>query len=1313
MPTFSAFRVLTAAIVALPLFLGQAPTTTAVVTPAPVADPPDSAAAQARQSGQRVELPELRSTSREVYVNPDGTRTMVQHVTPVRTGAAAGWKALDPTLRFGADGKVRPAVSDQGLVLSGGGRGVDLVSLGGPNRRVALGWPGTLPKPVLRDDTATYVDVLPGVDLRLRAEPTGFAKALVVKTPAAGRNPALRELRFQLRGTGLTFTRTADGTTLAKDRRGRTVFVSGQPLMWDSATEPLTKPLVSTLADGVLTVRPDQAMLNSPATRYPVIIDPPWTDDAGDLWTHVNLRVPKQSYWAFDRDQGAKVGQAWGADTDTYRSLFNLDTTGIGGARIVRARFSVVLDHSPDGVSRPVDLYRTTPVSRTQDVTWNTTGWLKHLATASGHAKSGAPDMTMGWESPELKSEIQDVADADETSVSLGLQAPSETDEYLWKRFHGATATIMIDYNNAPRMPLKVNFDIPKPCGTKDVPTPINTRQPAFSGVAADPDGDSLVNKLEIHQVSDDVTIYQQDSGTTSNGAAFTWSPVPDNVLSENTPYYYVARSDDRVAGDEIDSGPATARCYFTIDSRPPGEALRASTDFPDGRPGKPAREVGTMTFSPAPGDGDVAEYQYGFEQAKIVLTVKARPDGTAVLPISVPSSSRKLWVRAVDKAGNPGPLSTRAWTLIATTNTPAPRVRSDVNGDGAADVVLVVDQGFGRTGVWNVLSRDGALGTGTMAWDTGINGGFALSRSRPVQGDFTGDGRTDLAFFRDEPGRRVALYTMVSDGNRYEPPSTPTWKAPQADWTIATAHVTSGDVTGDKVSDIVVQLNAGNGVWRVVVYPGGNLSAPVQWLQTTTAGGDWALSQPVLSDVDGDGKDDLVVLRKTGDCRSVVDVYKSSGTAFGAATTAYDGTYCFDRGHPVAGDVDGDGKGDVVSVYDNGTGTVLKTFRSTGTAFTLSDWWTGNDRDPLRTALQVGDLDEDGKADAALVTSMAGGGRQVAHLRSTGTAFGAPVSDWSEAAVGASDLGPKFDLESRTYELVARNSGKCMDVENGSLTDPATVQQWDCFNALHQRFRVVPVAGTDQYELHMVHVDGAGIDSAARCVDVGNQSAADNAPLVQWKCLGQGNQQILLDYVEGSSYDTVFRLRFAHSEKCAAVQDASTVNGADIIQRTCAAVPEQQWILRAALNTTQLDGRYKIRALRDPSKDYVLDIRNCDPAQGVRTWGWIADSPCQRWQLKPLGDDVYQIIDPSTGTALQVENCSRMPAAKLVAFVTDASECQRWRIEPAADNSWTLQQADTGFMVDVPECVGTDVAKVIVWHYWNGPCQRWQLTKM
>ncbi|MET7278348.1 RICIN domain-containing protein [Kribbella sp. NPDC005582] len=1305
MPAFRFTHFLTAFAVALPLALIQSAPPSTAATAAPAPPEPDSYALQARRAGHRIEVPEQRTTSREVYVNPDGSHTMVQHVAPVRTSAGTG---IDLTLRAGKDGRVRPAAADTGLALSGGGPGAGLVSLG---NRLRLGWPGVLPKPVLSGDTATYAEVLPGVDLRMQARSTGFAKALIVKNRAAANNPALRELRFTLTGSGLSFRHQPDGTTLATDRRGRVVYTSGQPLMWDSAPEPATVGAASSLTGGVLTIRPDQSLLTAPTTTYPVTIDPSWDESANDLWTHINEDHVDQSYWDYDRAQGAKVGEAWGADTDTYRSLFNFSTAGLNGARITKAVFKIVLDHSPDGTPYPVDLYQTSPISRAGDVTWRNTTWLGFLGQVKGHAKDSEPDMSMGWETSELKALFQGIADRGEQRVSLGLKAPEEQNPYQWKRFRGETANIVINYNNAPRMPLKVNFDYPKRCGTAAAPTAINTASPAFSGVAGDPDGDSLVNRLEIHRAGDDSTVYSQNSGITSNGAAFTWSPVPAGTLSGGTPYYYTARSDDQVPDDGIDYGPPSPRCYFTIDSTAPGAPTAMSTDFPKGLPGKPAREVGIVKLSPAAGDSDVSEYLYGFSADRVLLTIKAKPDGTADLPVSVNTSAR-LWVRAVDRAGNPGPLMKETYVLLAKANPATTPVRGDINGDGAADVAMVLDQGYGRTTVWNVDSMNGSFATGTISWDSKNNGGFALSRSRPVRGDFTKDGRTDVAFFRDEPGRRVALYTLPSDGNRYDAPSTPVWKAAQPDWTIATAHVSAGDLTGDDADDIAVQLNTGNGTWRVVVYSGSNLSAPVQWLQTTASGGDWSATQPVLADVDGDKRDDLVVFRKLGACRTVADVYRSTGAGFAAPTTAYDGDYCLDKGHLEVGDVDADGKDDVVSVYDNGTGTTLKVLRSTGTTYTVADWWTGAGVDPLRTALQIGDFDRDQKADAALITSLDGGGREVSRLRSTGTAFTAPVSDWKETAVGAGS-GPKFDLEPRTYELVSRNSGKCMEVAGASQTDPASIQQWDCFNGLHQRFRVVPVAGTEQYELQMVHERVDPADGKPRCVDVGAESVADGAPMVQWKCRGTGNQQVLLDYVEGSSYDTVFRVRFAHSDKCAAVENAGTANGAKVIQKTCAGVPEQQWILRAALNSTQLDGRYKIGDLRNEKGDYVLDIENCTPSSGVQIWDWIPASACQRWQLKPLGDDVYQIIDPSSGSALQVDSCSREPATSLVVTPVDSSECQRWRIEPAVDGSWTIQQADTGFTMDIPGCDPGKVDHLITWHYWNGSCQRWGLTKM
>ncbi|MEU4191472.1 RICIN domain-containing protein [Kribbella sp. NPDC026611] len=1289
----------------------------------------DPLQAEAARTGKPVELMADRTETAQVFVNPDGHHTLVQHVEPVRVRRGSGWVAVDPTLAFQADGTVRPAATSQPLTLSGGGSRSPLVTLGTAGRQIRLSWPTALPRPVLDGATATYREVFPGVDLLVRAETSGFSHLLVVKNATAARNPALRSIAFGLVGDGLKVSSTTGSSMVGSDSRGRPVFTSGTALMWDRRTTPDGTPshqakVGTTLDHGRLVLRPDERLLTAPDVAYPVSIDPSWTGSAGDLWTHVNRAAVTTSYWNFDRAEGAKVGAAYQDPPHMYRSLFQLNTAPIAGARVIRARFTIELDHTPTSTPTPVQLWQTRSISRSEDVTWNSTAnhWLQWLDTESGHAwtRGGEPNQSMGFAGDKLLAVVQSAADQRLGSIGFGLRADSETDQNQWKKFVGGTASIAVDYNNPARMPLKVNFTEPQPCGTASAPTMIRTAEPSFAAVGSDPDGDAILNRLEIHRAADDGLQYQLDAGPTSSGAAFSWSAVPPGTLSDDVTYYYSAASNDGVADDGVEFGPASPRCYFRIDRTPPGTPVLSSTAFPNGSAGIQIRTVGVITLTPAAGATDVVGYRYGFSSDKMTLQIKAAANGSAQLPVTVnpdPLPTRTLYVQALDQAGNASSIA--RWSLIAKTDhaPPVSTTRGDVNGDGLADVAAVVDQGAGETGIWNVAATPTGFGTGTRSWASGVNGGFPLSRTLPIQGDFTGDGRSDQAFVHDEAGRQVAIYLAKSEGNRYDLQVQPVWRSDGAAWSISTAHVASGDLDGDHRDDIVVQLDSGNGNWRTLVYPGSNLAAPVQWLQTAAGSGAWSRSRPVIADVDGDGKDDLVVLKDLGGCRTAADLYRSTGTAFSAAVTVFDsgaGAFCADRAHAAVGDVDGDGKDDIVALYDNGTtgtDTSLRVLRSAGTALTASEWWHETGKfDAIRTTLSVGDHNGDKLADAALVTALDGGGREVFDLRSTGTSFAAPASVWRETAVGAS-TAPRVDIEPRTYELVSRNTGRCVEVAGASQTDPAVIQQWDCFGGLHQRFRIVPTSGTDQYQIQMVHERVAPADGKPRCMDVGNQSTADNTPIVQWQCAGTANQQVLLDYVEGTSYDTVVRLRFAHSDKCAEITNPAAGNGAALLQMPCDNTrTTQQWVLRAALNTPQLSGQYAVRSMLPGG--FVLDVKDCTVSAGLRLWDLVSGSKCQHWDFRPLGDDIYQIVDLNSNTALQVLGCSRANAATVITLGIDASECQRWRVEPAVDGSVTIQQADTGKTLDAAGCVDARGVSPIVWPYWNGPCQRWHLER-
>ena len=787
---------------------------------------------------------------------------------------------------------------------------------------------------------------------------------------------------------------------------------------------------------------------------------------------------------------------------------------------------------------------------------------------ASGNAwtNGGQPDQGMGFDTGALKSMVQQIADQRGPTATFGLRAPDEGNKYQWKKFHPHTAALVVSYNNAPRQPIKVNFARPRPCGTASAPVAVSGLIPlSFAAVASDPDNDNLSTKLAIHRADTGALAYENTSSTTTSGAAFAWPQVPANALAAGTAYYYVARSNDGVANDGIEFGPDSERCYFVLDSVRPAVPRLQSADFPDGEPMIPAKTTGLVTLRPGGADTDVAEYLYGFQQDKVTLRIRAGSDGSAQVPVTVwpdPQTgvpTRRLYVRAVDRAGNVSTI-TQAWDLSALDNpTPIPRVRGDINGDGRADVNAVLDHGYGRTAVWNMFAKEGGLHSGSLAWDTGDNGGFALYRTRPAQGDFNGDGRADIALFREEAGRRIAVYLLTSDGNRYDAASEPVWRSGAAGWPLSTARIVTGDVNGDGKTDIAVQLSNGNGSWRTLVFPGGALGSPVQWISTPAGSGEWAQSAPLLADIDGDGKDDLVDMRNLGGCRTVVAFHKSTGTSFSpTATQLYDsgaGGYCWEKSKPAVGDFDGNGKDDLVAVFEHGTTDLaLRVFTSTGTALTESQWWRDPSRfDPAKAALSVGDYSKDGKDDVALVYALDGGGREVFTLSSSGSAFAAPASGWREPAVGAS-TGPRFDIEHRGYELVARHSNKCLEVWNASQVDADPIHQYDCNGGIHQRFRLSQIAGTEQFEAHTVHGNGAKNDGKPRCVDVDDNLVGDDVPLLQWPCVGTGNQQMTIEYVEGSSYDTVVRLKFAHSGKCAGVRGDSLNNavpgGAADLQR-------------------------------------------------------------------------------------------------------------------------------------------------------------------
>ncbi|UMP00023.1 hypothetical protein [Amycolatopsis sp. EV170708-02-1] len=370
---------------------------TAVAAPAELPDEASASAAAGRFDRQ-VEVAGLKSETSQVFANPSGTFTAVVNARPVRVRLPGGaWAPVDTTLRRDAGGRVSATMSSLRATLSGGGTGPLFAS----GDRV-LTWPRTLPVPVLDGNTAVYREALPGVDLAATLDVGGVVTALSVKS------------------------REAAGS--------------------------------AELATAVRTLSPvpdsDLARLTAADAVYPAVVAPATTVGAAN-WTMINERHPDQSYWSYDRGEGAKVGyvEQSGDGWERYRSIWTFPMENLRGKHVLRAWFSSYLKHTYSCSDTWTDLYLVNSVNAgtTWANHWGSWPWSSYLAGANNSDCRDAGRYSE-WGGDKVTKAAQDGTGWG--TLTLGLRAGDEgTINTGWKKFDENRTALSIEYNSYPRLP--------------------------------------------------------------------------------------------------------------------------------------------------------------------------------------------------------------------------------------------------------------------------------------------------------------------------------------------------------------------------------------------------------------------------------------------------------------------------------------------------------------------------------------------------------------------------------------------------------------------------------------------------------------------------------------------------------------------------------------------------------------------------------------------------------------------------------------------------------------------------------------------
>lgn len=694
-----------------------------------------TALARAERTGHPVPVPSMTTQTSTTVALPDGKFQMTTYVMPVRVKQDGRWVPVSATLRRAAGG-YSPAATPSGLTISAGGGGPLAVMSTSGGQRLSLSLPFRLPAPSVDGATATYPDVLPGVDLKVTATGQGgFSEVLVIENAVAAKNPALRQLRLSTSTDGLKVRTDATGNMTAVTASGKTAFVAPAPTMWDGQGKHVTPMSLRAAANGGLVLTPDHAMLTSPKTRYPVTIDPSVNPASSGTEGYVETQQGCPAYLTYNVAQtnGEGIGYQNAPGTacqGIYRSFYQINTTNLNSSMVVsKATLLTAETYGSD-----LTCSHTWPV---------TLKWTGGIGSSTDWDNQPGVQTALGTEDPKTAwCGTQDV-DFDVTSV----MKTTATNNYKQWTFglYGDEADLsqsscspsseyncgFMRFNNNPSV--TTVFDIAPNVPTSTTTTPAAHDDGAATGPGCgsntigwigktDLDGGNgssvtlnatVVSNVVGEHVRAQYTVWDNSIANDPVGSNVVASPVSAYVASGTTvdtsvgialhdghAYGWRVRADDGILQSSF-----APDCHFNVDLTAPTVPAVTSTTFPASGSGGTNPVTGTTgTFSFASTDpvptgcvstclsSGLAYYEYSFNTPIPTSGAQTVKPGTALSFTPTLWGTNILYVDSVDNAGNRSQV--RQYDFYVKWN-PQTTVRAgDVDGDGIPDLVATNTEG-------------------------------------------------------------------------------------------------------------------------------------------------------------------------------------------------------------------------------------------------------------------------------------------------------------------------------------------------------------------------------------------------------------------------------------------------------------------------------------------------------------------------------------------------------------------------------------------------------------------------------------------
>jgi len=763
-----------------------------------------SATAMAAACGTRVEVEADRSEFTQAFAEPSGFKTQEISVVPQRAKRRDGsWGAIDTTLQRSGVYLV-PAAAASDVRFSTGGDG-PFATLTHQGQSFSLSWPGTLPAPTVEGDTATYAGVLPDVDLVVKATDSGFGHLLIVKSKRAAAHPLVRQARYRLGGTAAPQS-TSDGGVVVR-AGDRTVATAGEAEMWDTPDHPSDKQLAmmgaspqprkfSRVATGVaakeLLITPDAAMLDDPAARFPLTVDPLWVTGQGQ-WayatsTNTNAPTIDEKISSGDPSPAATILRS-GDDTTgrINRSFMRFSVSTFKLKQVITAKIAGRVDHTWKCTTNKSNyFYRTAGIGATPRQAWPGPALQLKLGQNSVHANEAScsePNMPFEVSTSTLISDLQNGANAGWDQYYVGVTAGENTSglnegvDDRWMRYFLNDFKLHVTYNTKPNKPDSLTVDGKACVAGADRPV-IKTTTPTLRAHVTDPDGDTMQVWFAWAKWNGSSFVDEpgggSQSGVPNNGTALF--NAAGNV--NGGIYTFRSQSNDGRLASDVTHMPGN--CEWEVDTAPPAAPTVTADIYLEGQTRGAPGKTGRFTFASS---NDTKSFLWGFTDPPANALAPQSLGGSVSIDYTPPSSGpRTLFVRAIDRAGNE---ANKAYQFI-------------VAAESTALARWKMDESPGAT----TLADD----TGNNRTLTVLNGATLGQSGRLVPGN-DGAGRTALGFDGVDDRAEANGPVIADTGKSF---SVAAWAR------VSDTTTTHSLVTIDGVNNAVFLLESTSaGLWR------------------------------------------------------------------------------------------------------------------------------------------------------------------------------------------------------------------------------------------------------------------------------------------------------------------------------------------------------------------------------------------------------------------------------------------------------------------------------------------------------------------